>query len=204
MQQYLSLSCRAVDAGANRHGQMRDAATLRKRDLVMKDFAFALPNHATIPAYQPFHLHESRYFIQSTHQHHDVPILSISIPNERGPSFLSTHTHTHTQLSISLLLHGPFSLRLPGPQSPPISVQSCRSPQNIPIPFCVYNMPASRRKKQPGWAHGKDQLFLFWFFFEYITRYSNGTDYMTWSCWHSNSVVNRSDIRLHFSWICML
>lgn len=53
MQQYLSLSRRAIDAGANRHGQMRDAATLRKRDLVMKDFAFraAQPrNHPSLPA----------------------------------------------------------------------------------------------------------------------------------------------------------
>lgn len=204
MQQYLSLSCRAVDAGANRHGQMRDAATLRKRDLVMKDFAFALPNHATIPAYQPFHLHESRYFIQSTHQHHDVPILSISIPNERGPRFLSTHTHTHTHNFLSLFYYTAPSLC--GYQGHSLRRSAYKAVDLLKISrylFVFIICPQAGGRNNRDGRMGRTNFFCFGFF-EYITRYSNGTDYMTRSFWHSNSVVNRSDIRLHFSWICML
>lgn len=105
MQQYLSLSCRAVDAGANRHGQMRDAATLRKRDLVMKDFAFALPNHATTQPSQPTSLSISmRAGISFNLSTNTTTFLFCQYRypmREAQASFLHTRTRTHTTFYLS-------------------------------------------------------------------------------------------------------
>lgn len=100
MQQYLSLSCRAVDAGANRHGQMRDAATLRKRDLVMKDFAFALPNHATIPAYHSISMRAGISFNLPTNTTTFLFCQYRYPMREAQASFLRTRTRTHNFLSL--------------------------------------------------------------------------------------------------------
>lgn len=101
MQQYLSLSCRAVDAGANRHGQMRDAATLRKRDLVMKDFAFALPNHATIPAYHSISMRAGISFNLPTNTTTFLFCQYRYPMREAQASFLHTRTRTHTTFYLS-------------------------------------------------------------------------------------------------------